>query len=257
MITRREALGLAILAFGLLPGGLALAMLVAGPGSVAGNPGAVEASLGPTIVTSPPTTVPSGPSSETTAAVSPLWKANEPSPLGEASDETPLPSRLRIGAIGVDAPIEAMGVDRRTGEMELPATVREVAWYRFGPSPGQPGSAVLAAHVDVRNQGPGVFFNLKALKPGDRIDVVFEDGETRRFEVAARSIYEKDELPLDTVFARQGAPVLTLITCGGGFNPSRGHYDSNVVVYAVPARSDDDAAGQASRASSASTLGSE
>jgi len=33
-----------------------------------------------------------------------------------------------------------------------------------------------------------------------------------------------------------GSPVLTLITCGGSFSESTRHYDSNVVVYAVPVR---------------------
>lgn len=46
--------------------------------------------------------------------------------------------------------------------------------------------------------------------------------------------YAKDELPLDVIFSRAGAPVLTLVTCGGGFSPSEETYDSNVVVYATP-----------------------
>lgn len=242
MTGRRKSFGLAIIAFSLLLGGVAWVMLMTGPGPEGGDPAAVEGSLRPTLATVPPTTALSG-STETTATDSPLWEVNQPSPLGRESPQTALPTRLRIGAIGVDAPIEAVGVDRRTGEMELPANVRQVAWYRFGPSPGQPGSAVLAAHVDYENQGPGVFFNLRTLDPGDRVEVGFEDGESRSFEVAARSIYRKDELPLDIVFARQGAPVLTLITCGGGFNPSIGHYDSNVVVYALPVALTDSDAG--------------
>jgi hypothetical protein len=50
----------------------------------------------------------------------------------------------------------------------------------------------------------------------------------------ARTTYEKNELPLDIIFSREGPPVLTPITCGGGFNSEIGRYDSNVVVYAVP-----------------------
>ncbi len=214
-------------------------MALSGPDPKAGDPRAIEASLRTTLATAPATTVPSGSTSAATATASPLWHANEPAPLGAAVEETPLPTRLRIEAIGVDAPIKAVGVDRRTGEMELPATVKEVAWYRFGPSPGQAGSAILAAHVDFKNQGPGVFFDLKTLEPGDRIEVSFEGGENKSFQVAARDMYKKDELPLDVIFAREGTPVLTLVTCGGSFNPSIGHYDSNVVVYAVPAGLDD------------------
>jgi hypothetical protein len=69
---------------------------------------------------------------------------------------------------------------------------------------------------------------------GDIIEVEFSDGSKSLFGVEARTTYQKDELPVETIFAKGGSPVLTLITCGGGFSESSGSYDSNVVVYAVP-----------------------
>ena len=54
------------------------------------------------------------------------------------------------------------------------------------------------------------------------------------FEVVERVQYNKKELPLERIFAKSGDPVLTLITCGGGFNQSLRSYDDNFVVYAVP-----------------------
>lgn len=118
--------------------------------------------------------------------------------------------------------------------MDVPGNVRDVAWYQYGPSPGQPGSAVLAAHVDLESQGAGVFFRLDELEAGDIVTVEYDDGSAHSFEVEARVRYEKTEIPLDVIFATDGPPVLTLITCGGGFNPSVRSYDSNVVVYAYP-----------------------
>lgn len=152
------------------------------------------------------------------------------------SDPVPtgLPVGLRIDTIDVDAPIAAFGVDRRTGDMDVPDNVTDVAWYKFGPRPGENGSAVLAAHVDLASQGPGVFFDLNTLEPGDRVTVEYEGGEEVLFRVTARVVYEKAELPLDVIFSREGPTVLTLITCGGGFNRQVLSYDSNVVVYAVP-----------------------
>ncbi len=41
--------------------------------------------------------------------------------------------------------------------------------------------------------------------------------------------------PLDELFRRDGAPRLTLITCGGPFLPESGSYRDNVVVVAEPA----------------------
>jgi len=157
----------------------------------------------------------------------PVWSGIPSSDPTEAV----FPVGLRLTSIGVEAPIVPTGVDGR-GRMAVPNNVGDVAWYRFGSIPGQAGSAVLAAHVDLAGQGPGVFFRLRDVDPGDVVSVDFSDGSTMRFRVQARAVYFKDELPLDTIFSEAGTPVLTLVTCGGGF--SQGHYDSNVVVYATP-----------------------
>jgi hypothetical protein len=78
----------------------------------------------------------------------------------EDADEQakPRPTRLRIPALGIAARIAALGV-AADGEMEVPADPHTVAWYEYGPSPGQDGSAVLAAHVDYSG-ARGVFFEL-------------------------------------------------------------------------------------------------
>lgn len=154
--------------------------------------------------------------------------------IGEqAQGRDRVPVALQIPALEVEAAIVPAGVERN-GDMEVPKNVRDVAWYKHGSAPGEPGSAVLAAHVDLAGQGPGVFYDLRTLEPGDEIYVTFDDGTIDAFTAEARTIYNKTELPVDTIFSRQGSPVLTLITCGGGFNRSLQSYDSNVVVYAVP-----------------------
>jgi hypothetical protein len=55
----------------------------------------------------------------------------------------------------------------------------------------------------------------------------------RRFRAVALTSFAKSELPADDIFRRSGDPVVTLITCGGAFNPSIGRYEDNVVAYAV------------------------
>jgi LPXTG-site transpeptidase (sortase) family protein len=133
--------------------------------------------------------------------------------------------------------VGAYGVDDN-GQMDVPDNVTEVGWYKFGPSPGEPGSAVLAAHVDLAGPGRGLFYDLGHVEVGDTVVVTYEDGDERSFQVVARSTYPKLELPLDVIFSRSGDPVLTLVTCGGGFSRSTGRYDSNVVVFAIPTDSD-------------------
>ena len=198
------------------------------PGSMGTTPTASVPSSGP-----PPT----APATTTSTGPEPARQPNPRSVLGDTEPGLPAPIRLRIPTLGVDAPIEGYGVNRGTGQMDIPDNATDVAWYRHGPAPGEPGSAVLAAHVDVSGQGPGVFFDLDDLEAGDEIVVSYEDRSERRFVVSARQTFLKTELPVEDIFDREGPPLLTLVTCGGGFSASTRSYDSNVVVYSVPMES--------------------
>lgn len=212
----------------------ALATFMAGTSDV-GDPTAIEESL----TRPPPSTQPvPEPTTETTTetdAPSPLWEPNKRTSFADLAETSPMPVDLFISAIDVEAPIDPYGVDPDSELMDVPDNVTDVAWYEHGPSPGEPGSAVLAAHVDLRGQGPGVFFDIDDLEPGDLIEVRFDDGSRQDFEVTATATYPKSELPLDVIFSRSGPATLTLITCGGVFDPDASSYDSNVVVYATPA----------------------
>jgi hypothetical protein len=144
----------------------------------------------------------------------------------------PAPTRLSIPALGVQARVVPIGVDG-SGQAQVPGDVGSVGWYRFGPSPGSAGAAVLIGHVDSRVQGPGVFFELNALSPGDAVTVTMGTGRRLSFRVVARRSFRKELLPR-AVFAREGPPVLVLVTCGGSFDERARRYSDNVVVYAVP-----------------------
>ncbi|MGD2043311.1 MAG: class F sortase [Acidimicrobiia bacterium] len=226
----RLALGLATL--GIALGALAIFGFLSGPVD-AGDVDAVQAALQSSATTT-----------STTEPVVETTLEPDPEPLFQASGETPLladlrpdvgptPVGLTIEKLGIDAPVGEYGVDNQ-GRMDVPDNITEVGWYKFGPSPGEDGSAVLAAHVDLAGPGKGLFYDLDELEPGDMVTVSYSDGVAADFEVFARSTYLKTELPLDTIFSRTGQPVLTLVTCGGGFSRSANSYDSNVVVYAVP-----------------------
>lgn len=107
-----------------------------------------------------------------------------------------------------------------------------VGWYRFGSSPGEPGSAILVGHVDSRTQGRGAFFGLANLGIGASISVEREDGTKLAFKVVARRSYPKDRLPR-RIFDRTGPPMLTLVTCGGPFDERTRRYAANIVIFAV------------------------
>jgi hypothetical protein len=160
------------------------------------------------------------------------WGGHDEVPPAPASAGAE-PTRLTIPAIGVDHPIVAVG--RSTdGAMEVPDDVHAIGWYApMGVRPGDPGSAVLAGHVDSRRQGRGAFFDLRSLEVGDDIVVGTVAGE-QRWVVTGRTRYPKAELPVDDLFTVGGGPRLVLITCGGDFDPSHRSYRDNVVVAAAP-----------------------
>lgn len=194
----------------------------------AGSAASVETALA-TRTTTTTTVAPADPEPNP-----PAWTANETSDLSELlATQRPIPTNLRIESIGIDAPIGAYGVDDG-GLMDVPENVTEAGWYKYGPRPGDSGSAVLAAHVDLTGSGPGLFYDLDRLAVGDRITVSYSDGSNQEFRVDARATYLKEDLPLDAIFSRTGPPTLTLVTCGGAFSRSSRSYDSNVVVYASP-----------------------
>jgi LPXTG-site transpeptidase (sortase) family protein len=190
---------------------------VAVPDAVVGQQVAVVTPRPEPIVEEPATSTTTTSTSTTTTTMAPLAD-----PVG-----------LRIERLGVDAPVDPYGI-APDGQMAIPSNVADVAWYEPGPGPGETGSAVMAAHVALGSQGRGVFYDLKLLEPGDVVYVVRSDGSEQAFQVEESVTYLKSELPLESIFSREGPPVLTLITCGGDLNSSTRRFNSNVVVYAVP-----------------------
>jgi LPXTG-site transpeptidase (sortase) family protein len=147
-----------------------------------------------------------------------------------AVQPTPKPVWLTIPAIGVKAPIINLGLNRN-GTLQVPSTTTVAGWYTGSPRPGATGSAVIAGHVDSRT-GPGIFFWLKKMRPGERIYVRRADGTLAVFTVTAVRIFTKSNFPTAMVYGPVPDAELRLITCGGTFDYARGSYLSNVVVYA-------------------------
>lgn len=144
------------------------------------------------------------------------------------------PARLVISDLGVDATVKGVGV-QDDGAMVIPAAPTSVGWYRYGSAPGDPeGNTVIAGHVATREDGAGALAALRGAKPGMRVTVTTEDGTKHRYEVVGRERIVKKALPVDEIFAREGKPLLVLITCGGEYLPELRSHRDNVVVTAVP-----------------------
>ncbi len=89
---------------------------------------------------------------------------------------------------------------------------------------------MILGHVD-NTQGPAVFFGLRTLQTGDQVTVTLADGVSVTFAVTSVAMYSKSQFPDRQVYGPDGGTALQLVTCGGAFDSSTGHYLSNIVVY--------------------------
>jgi sortase (surface protein transpeptidase) len=150
-------------------------------------------------------------------------------------DTPPPPSstgHIRIPAIGVDASLIPLGLTRDRA-LDVPKDWGVAGWFEGGPFPGEPGPAVVVGHVD-STSGPAVFYRLRELNRGDVIAVWRKGGVRSRFRVVSRRWFSKSAFPTQLVYGSVDTPALRLITCGGAFDSSTGHYVDNLVVFASP-----------------------
>ncbi len=140
-----------------------------------------------------------------------------------------LPVRLTIPSLAVDAKIELMGVTS-TGEMDVPTNVLDAGWYKFGPHPGDVGSAVIGGHLDGIHAEPGVFINLDRLRIGDKFSILDDTGKTSNFIVSKTKTYAQNSQPDEVFHSNVGAHV-NLITCTGAWDKANHRFASRLVVF--------------------------
>jgi sortase (surface protein transpeptidase) len=140
-------------------------------------------------------------------------------------------SRLVVPIIGVDAPVEVKGLDARNA-MQTPDEPFDVAWYDFSALPGSVGNAVFAGHVDHRDTGPAIFWDLGTLTTGDVIAVYLADGRRIEYQVTAVATFDTYDAPVHDIIGPTTTPAITLITCAGTYDAGVQQYDQRLVVRA-------------------------
>lgn len=153
-----------------------------------------------------------------------LWPAQAASggePDGAQRARAP---RLVVGAIGVDAGIIPIGLNR-DGALAVAGSVTDVYRWNKGVRPGQLGSAVLAGHT--WSKGDGVFDRLGELRPGDEVAVGRHTFEVTRRQVVRRMSRKQ----VSALFSDRGPARLVLITCGDRNNLT-GVYRTRILVHA-------------------------
>lgn len=141
------------------------------------------------------------------------------------------PIRVAIADLGIDAEVDPVDTGAG-GVLDPPEDVSRAGWWLPGARPVGPGSTVIIGHVDSRTQGQGVFYPLRTVELGSRVEVETAGGVIE-YVVTERAEYEKTQLS-DELFSISGERRLVLITCGGEFDSATGNYEHNVVVVATP-----------------------
>jgi sortase (surface protein transpeptidase) len=151
-------------------------------------------------------------------------------PVTSAPKPIPLPVSVSIPSVGIGSPLIPLGLNP-DNTLEVPKDFAVAGWYTGRPVPGELGPSIIAGHVDSK-RGPAVFYHLGDVQPGASVDVARSDGSVARFTVVAKEEHDKDAFPTDHVYGPTDSPELRLITCGGTFDRSIGHYNDNIIVFA-------------------------
>ncbi|MBX6749610.1 MAG: class F sortase [Micromonosporaceae bacterium] len=142
------------------------------------------------------------------------------------------PTRLSISSLGVRADVVEVGkADDGSIAPPVEDPTRTVGWYGLGPTPGEPGTAVIVGHVDTDSR-PGVFHNLRDIRAGKLIEVARKDRRIATFRVDSVEEFPKDKFPADRVLVHSDVPRLALVTCGGEWVGGDTGYADNIIVFA-------------------------
>ncbi len=142
----------------------------------------------------------------------------------------PRPERVLYSSIGLDAGVLPIGLDRSSA-LAVPRRADITGWWSGGSVPGEDGPTVIVGHYDSK-VAAGVFEQLPSAKVGQSIIVVQSDGSKYLYRVTEVEKLKKSVFPTAKVYAPTSSSTLRLITCGGAFDRSTGHYVDNLIVYA-------------------------
>jgi hypothetical protein len=209
---------------------LALATVLVVAGCSRGDDQAAPSVTAPTTPSSTTTTPPPPPTTPQTTAVPLITAANDSvTSVPEPEQTVESDIDLELPALGITAPVIESGVTQDL-VLQVPSDPAVLGRWADGARPGDGrGSVVLAGHVSYRGE-LGVLHTLQNLEPGDEAVVETPSGPIT-YVTDRVDVYRKTALPYEEIFQFDVPERLVLITCGGKFDRSTGHYDSNVVAY--------------------------
>jgi LPXTG-site transpeptidase (sortase) family protein len=156
-------------------------------------------------------------------------EANDDAPDGTpTADDVIPPVQILIPSINVDARVEVLEVVG--GALQDPSNGDDVAWYKETGRPGQKGNAVFAGHLNWYGQPEAVFFAIDKLEEGDEITVRDMGCGEFTYLVEWADLIQVKDTDMNEITGPSDEEMITLITCGGTWDPSISEYLERTVV---------------------------
>ncbi|HLD51343.1 hypothetical protein A2264_05320 [candidate division WWE3 bacterium RIFOXYA2_FULL_46_9] len=120
------------------------------------------------------------------------------------------------------------------GTLEAPEAWNKGGWLFSSSKPGQVGNLIIDGHYDDNFGKPAVFWELKKVKPGDKVIVTDGAGEDFVYIVSKVYFLDIDSSEKSRVFSsNEKVATITLITCGGVWLPGESTYSKRLIVSGV------------------------
>ena len=147
-----------------------------------------------------------------------FWQRNNPSRIAFKSVQVNnkeevikkiLPIRLIIESSKIDLPI----IPAKVYDQKWEVSSNGVSWLDMSPIPGQKGNSVLYGHNWTNLLG-----NLRSVRPGDNITIVFADSSQKSFIVETTATVLPNNV---SVLSQTKDETITIYTCIGLFDEKR------------------------------------
>jgi LPXTG-site transpeptidase (sortase) family protein len=139
---------------------------------------------------------------------------------------TRTPERVSLEKLGVSALTEKLQVDEN-GELSAPEDFSKVGYFDYYRN-----NLILVGHYDNIDGSPAIFYQLKNITDSDIIEMTANESSTKYKVVEKKEVLESDYNALKSIFKDHENDTLTLITCGGVWNPELHKYDKRIIVLA-------------------------
>lgn len=142
------------------------------------------------------------------------------------------PKYISIPTIGLNnSEIVQLGL-LKNNAIATPDNVYQAGWYEGSSKPGQAGAMFIYGHVSSWT-ADGIFYNLKQLRPGDKVEITTGNNTVYTYQVISSKVYPYNNINMSQVLApiQSTSPGLNLMTCTGHVISGTNEFNERLVVF--------------------------